>query len=758
MDRNLLTPNEIKTLSITVSKLISYAKLVDVDFADVRFIRDRINYIFDNDLCRRSIRGVNPIFRKLNTALLLCAKVSPDKNMAFAIILSELTEEGGVTIEEVTKRFGDDVSSLVRGLLKVSSIYKKRWKIQQHGTPEIAISEKEKEKEKKKKKKESEDNFRGMMLTFAEDIRVVIVMIVDWLYLMYSINHNPDQEYVRQVVKETETLYAPLAHRLGLYSIKSELEDMSLKYRERKTYDRIAHDLKQTKAKRDAYIASFIAPVKQRLIERGYVFDIKGRTKSISSIQNKLLKQKINIEGIYDLFAIRIILDSEPENEIKDCWGVFSEITNMYTPNPSRTKDWLTIRKSNGYQSLHTTVLGPENRWVEVQIRTKRMDEVAEKGIAAHWLYKGVKKEDDLDEWMKNVRDVLDTAKEHPMELIKDLKIDVYDKEVFAFSPKGKVVKLPLGASVLDFAFAIHSNLGSKCTGGIVNGKNQKISYKINNGDIIEILTSPNQTPKLDWLNFVITSKARNKIRTTIKEMNSKSAELGKELISRRFKNRKIEVSESKLTRVIKRLGYKTNTHFYQAIAKEEIDPNDVIALYETIDVRNDEQESRSADTFVMQSEADEAQSDNVLVIGANDIKGLNYKLAKCCNPIYGDDVFGFISSEGIVKVHKSNCPNAANIRQRYPYRVIATRWSGKIGTQFGATLRVVGHDDIGIVSNITSIINKENNVSLRNISIDSNDGLFQGYLVVGVSDRQTLNNLIKKIKTVKGVKDVERS
>ena len=309
-----------------------------------------------------------------------------------------------------------------------------------------------------------------------------------------------------------------------------------------------------------------------------------------------------------------------------------------------------------------------------------------------------------------------------------------------------------------DFAFAIHSNLGSKCTGGIVNGKNQKISHKVNNGDIIEILTSPNQTPKLDWLNFVITSKARNKIRTTIKEMNSKSAELGKELISRRFKNRKIEVSESKLTRVIKRMGYKTNTTFYQAIAKEAIDPNDIIALYETIDVKTDEPENRSADTFVMQTDTDDSQSDNVLVIGSSNLKGLNYKLAKCCNPIYGDDVFGFISSEGIVKVHKSNCPNAAHIHQRYPYRIITTRWSGKIGSQFAATLRVVGQDDIGIVTNISSIINKENNVSLRSISIDSHDGLFQGYLVVGVSDKQTLNNLIKKIKTVKGVKDVERS
>lgn len=754
MDISVFSLEEKQKFNGLVRRLLSHAKVAGIEKDDIKFIRNHIVYSLENGLCQRNIHNINPIYHKLRTIDLLCSKVSPDKNISLAIILAELTEEGAISVSEIGKRYGDDILSLVNGLLKVSITYKKSGKFQQNSITEAAREGQQNEK----MKKESEENFRKMMLTFAEDLRVIIIMIIDWLNLMYTINNNTDQKYVKEVVKEAETLYAPLAHRLGLYTIKSELEDMSLKYKERDVYNQIAHDLKQTKNKRDAYIASFIAPVKKRLSELGYKFEIKGRTKSISSIQNKLIKQRTVIEKIFDLFAIRIILDSKPENEIKDCWAVFSEITNMYTPNPDRTKDWLTIRKSNGYQSLHTTVMGPENRWVEVQIRTKRMDEVAEKGIAAHWLYKGVKKDDELDEWMKNVRDVLDTAKNHPMELIKDLKIDVYDQEVFAFSPKGKVVKLPLGASVLDFAFAIHSNLGSKCTGGIVNGKNQKISHKVNNGDIIEILTSPNQTPKLDWLNFVITSKARNKIRTTIKEMNSKSAELGKELISRRFKNRKIEVSESKLTRVIKRMGYKTNTTFYQAIAKEAIDPNDIIALYETIDVKTDEPENRSADTFVMQTDTDDSQSDNVLVIGSSNLKGLNYKLAKCCNPIYGDDVFGFISSEGIVKVHKSNCPNAAHIHQRYPYRIITTRWSGKIGSQFAATLRVVGQDDIGIVTNISSIINKENNVSLRSISIDSHDGLFQGYLVVGVSDKQTLNNLIKKIKTVKGVKDVERS
>lgn len=431
----------------------------------------------------------------------------------------------------------------------------------------------------------------------------------------------------------------------------------------------------------------------------------------------------------------------------------------MYQPNPSRMKDYLSIPKSNGYESLHTTVYGPENRWVEVQIRTKRMDLVAEKGFAAHWKYKGIKSEANLDTWMNNVRDILEAAETGPMELMKNMKMDIYDKEVFVFTPKGDLYKLPLGASVLDFAFNIHSKLGCSCIGAKVNGKNQKLNYRLKSGDSVEILTSSNQSPKLDWLSFVVTSKARNKIRQTVHEMNNKSAEFGKELLQRRMKNRKIEVDESVLMKLIKKLGFKTVTDFYDGIAQEKVEVNDIIEEYEALEKKQGENfEARSAEGFILQPQANEdtANSD-VLVIG-NNIKGINYRMAKCCNPIYGDEVFGFVSAEGVIKIHRHDCPNAANIKEKYPYRLITTKWSGKLGEQFGATVRIVGHDDIGIVNNVTSIIMKEKGVSLRNISIDSNDGLFQGYLVVGVSDTQTLNNLMKKIKTVKGVKDVQRS
>lgn len=654
--------------------------------------------------------------------------------MIIAILLFNLCKTEFIPTEELVKEWGDDIAKLIRGLLKVSTLYSKQAAVES-------------------------DNFRKLLLTFAEDIRVIIIMIVDRLALMRTINHHHNEKMVHDVAYESNYLYAPLAHRLGLYAIKSELEDLSLKYTNRKTYTDIAHKLNETKVKRDQYIAEFIKPIREKLDATGLKYEIKGRTKSIYSIWNKLKKQKNDIDHIYDLFAIRIIIDTTTEKEKSDCWLAYSVITDMYQPNPSRMKDWLSIPKSNGYESLHITVYGPGDRWVEVQIRTKRMDLIAEKGLAAHWKYKGIKSEGDLDTWMNNVRDILEAAETGPMELMKNMKMDIYDKEVFVFTPKGDLYKLPLGASLLDFAFHIHSKLGMTCTGGKVNGKNQKLNYKLKSGDTVEILTSTAQAPKLDWLAFVVTSKARNKIRQTVHEMNNRSATLGKELLERRFKNRKIELNESSLMKVIKKLGYKTVTDFYDAIADESLDINNVITEYEGLDKKiPDAAEIRSAEEFQLMTAADDdSTSSDVLVIG-DDIKGINYRLSKCCNPIYGDDVFGFISAEGVIKIHRHDCPNATNIREKYPYRLITTRWSGKLGQQFGATLRIVGNDDLGIVTSITSIINKERDTSLRSISIDSNDGIFQGFLVVGVNDTVALNNLIKKLKTVKGVKDVQRS
>ena len=702
---------------------------------DFRKVKSMIQEAIKAGHYARDRYGINPVMHNLQTAALLCEKVSPDRNMVIAIMLYNLAKADYITPEHLRELWGDDVVKLLDGLTNVARLYAKQAAVES-------------------------DNFRKLLLTFAKDIRVIIIMIVDRLALMRAINHHPNDKFVHDVAYEANYLYAPLAHRLGLYAVKSELEDMSLKYTDREMYTSIAHKLNQKKAERDEYIAKFIQPIRERLDKEGFKYDLKGRTKSIYSIWNKMRKQKNDVDDIFDLFAIRIILDSKPENEKAECWLVYSIITDMYRPNPARMKDWISIPKSNGYESLHTTVYGPDNHWVEVQIRTRRMDEVAEKGLAAHWKYKGIKSENDLDKWMNNVRDILETAETGPMELMKDFKMDVYDKEVFVFTPRGDLFKLPMGASLLDFAFNIHSNLGCKCTGGNVNGRHQKINYRLRTGDTIEILTSNAQKPKLDWLNFTVTSKARNKIRIAVKEQESTASDLGKELLQRRFKNRKIDIDESILTKVIKKLGYKVATDFYDALAKEEVDINTIIESYVDTEKKQSETSERvSAGEYVMQPvnpDEDKAATNDVLVIG-NDIKGLNYKFAKCCNPIYGDDVFGFVSSEGVVKIHRNDCPNSPNIRANYPYRIIRTRWSGKLGGQFAVTLRILGRDDIGIVTNITSIINKEKDLSLRNISIDSHDGMFQGYLVVGVGDTKSLDTLIRKLKTVKGVKDVQR-
>ncbi len=732
-----LTDLERPVLKEHVKSLIALMRPV-IEPGDIIRIKNTLIRGEIENAYHRDPFGMHPLTSAVDTAIELCQSVSPDRSMVIAVLIQIAVNAGCMSIDEVRKTWDDDVANIVSKLLKVASLYER------HATAES-------------------ENFRRLLLAFAEDIRVIIIMIVARLAQMKAINHHPDEDKVRHVAYEAGYLYAPLAHRLGLYAIKSQLEDLSLKYTDRAVFTSIARKLNETKVKRDAYIANFIAPIKAKLEAEGLKFDIKGRTKSIYSIWNKMKKQKNDLEHIYDLFAIRIIIDAPLEREKPECWLAYSIVTDMYRPNPARMKDWISIPKTNGYESLHITVYGPDERWVEVQIRTRRMDEVAEKGLAAHWRYKGIKSEQGLDAWMKNVRDILETADTGPMELMKNLKLDVYNKEVFVFTPKGDLHRLPLGATVLDFAFNIHTGLGCKCTGGKVNGRNCKLNHKLQSGDTVEILTSNTQQPKRDWLNFVITGKARNKIRIVLKEQESRTAELGKELMQRRFKNRKIEIQEAILMKLIKKMGYKTSTDFFSKLAEEAIDINSIADAYLALCEKQAEQSAAvSAGEYVMQTPPEETPShdNDILEIGTGDgiVKGLNYKLAKCCNPIYGDDVFGFISSEGVVKIHRDDCPNARNIRSRYPYRVIRTRWSGKFDGQMAATLSIIGHDDIGIVTNITSIINKEKSTSLRNISIDSNDGLFQGYVVVGISNTQALNDLIKKIKAIKGVKDVTRS
>ncbi len=733
MENSYFHDDEKETLLRLTRTLMSEACSV-IAPGDFKAVKAAIAGGVEDGAYGRDRFGFNRVNMRLNTAIALCRSLGADRNMILAIMLADT---GNVD----AGCWGTDVERLVSGISKVASLYSRSASVES-------------------------DNFRKLLLTFAEDIRVIIIMIVDRLALMRAINHHPSERLVRDVAYEANYLYAPLAHRLGLYAIKSELEDMSLKYTNRETYTRIARELNETKARRDAYIDTFIEPIRRKLEAEGLKFEIKGRTKSIYSIWNKMKKQHNGVEDIFDLFAIRIVLDVEPEREKSECWMAYSIVTDMYRPNPARLKDWLSIPKSNGYESLHITVYGPQERWVEVQIRTRRMDAIAEKGLAAHWKYKGIKSESGLDAWMNNVRDILEAAETGPMELIKNFKMDVYSREVFVFTPKGDLYKLPQGATLLDFAFNIHTRLGTQCVGGRVNGKNHKLNYRLCSGDTVEIFTSSTQEPNPDWLSMVVTSKARNKIRAVLKENENRQAETGRELLQRRFKNRKIEFDEGRLSRAVPKLGFKTITEFFSALGRGEIDINDVLEAYVSVGADNaaaSSAERVSASLYTLQADSgadvDERKTDggDVLVIG-DDIKGLNYRLSKCCNPIYGDDVFGFVSAEGVVKIHRSDCPNALHIREKYPYRLIRTRWSGKVGAQFGATLRVVGKDDIGIVTNITSIINKQRDVTLRSISIDSDDGLFQGLLVVGVNDTSSLNQLIRKISTVKGVKNVQRS
>ena len=710
----------------------------DLSYPEIRRIEDIIKGGIAAGKAHRDKYGINPSVRHLNTALLLSRYVGADRNMIIATLLYQICSDDYFSLEDVKAEFGDDVRSIIHGLKNVADLYKKQTT-------------------------QRDENFSKLMMAFAENIRVIIIMIVDRLALMKAINHHPNQKFVFDIASESLYLYAPLAHRLGLYKIKSELEDMSLKYTNRDLYTQIAHKLNESKQERDKYIAEFIAPIKKKLEDDGFKFEIKGRTKSIYSIWNKMRKQNAELKDIYDLFAIRIIIDTPLKNERSDCWKAFAIVTDMFKPNPSRLKDWISIPKSNGYESLHTTVTGPGQRWVEVQIRTQRMDEIAEKGLAAHFKYKGVKSEKSLDDWMANVRDLLETSGKDTPEIMKKMNMDVYDKEVFIFTPKGDLFRLPLGATILDFAFAIHSKIGCTCIGGKVNGKTHKINYELKNGDTVEVLTSSTQQPKQQWLSIVTTSKAKNKIRQSLNEISNRSAEFAKELLQRRFKNRKIEIEEAILTKVIKRLGYKTATDFYNEISSEKLDIGQIVDSYVALKEKEDETQqiasSRSAQEFVMQPPAlSSSESSDVVIIGEG-INGINFKLSKCCMPIQGDDIMGFIASDGAIKIHKRGCPNARHLMNRYPYRTIKAAWSEIVGgNQFAVPLSIIGNDDIGIVNNITSLITKEKSVSLRSIAIDSNDGLFQGRLVVGVNDTVSLNNLIKKITAIKGVKDVRRN
>lgn len=702
---------------------------------DYRKIKRILREGVEKGCFNRDVNGINGLMRNIDTAVIMAEMIGLRRIPIIALLLYRPIHKGIITEEEIKSLFGEEILTLLKGLMTTTLIYSKKQSV-------------------------DTAHFDKLMLALTEDIRVVLIMIADRLCMLRLAKSFASNDERHRIAVEAAYLHIPLAHKMGLYRIKSEMEDLYLKYTNREMFDFIVGKLHATKAARDRYIAQFIEPIDQRLKAAGFNYSIKGRTKSIYSIWNKLNKQQIEFEGIYDLFAIRIILDTPPEREKSECWQVYSIVTDMYQPNPKRLKDWLSIPKSNGYESLHTTVLGPESRWVEVQIRTKRMDEVAEKGLAAHWRYKGVKGDNSITSALNNVREALETSGGSAMDLLNDFKMDLYEDEIFVFTPSGDLYRLPKGATVLDFAFAIHSNLGVRCISARLDGRNVPIKHVLKSGDQVEILTSPNQFPSRDWLAFVKTQKAKVKIKQSLKEAAAKEAEYAKELLQRRFKNRKIDADEAILMRLIKKKGYKTVTDFYADIANERLDVNRVIDLYLDMEKResasSESVEVRSAGEYTSDFNAEAIASSKDVLLIDRDLKGIDYKLAKCCNPIFGDEVFGYVSTQGI-KIHRVDCPNAPEIYSRFGYRIVKAKWSGKSTSGYEITLRLVGNDDIGIVSNVTSVISKESNVRLRSISVDSKDGLFQGNVTVVVNDTSMLEQLIKKIAAVKGIKQVSR-
>ena len=697
------------------------------------YIKERtVNAIAEGKIMRDAL-GFSPVITDMQTAVLVGHEIGFQNEIITSILLNRCVNAGTATIEEIKDIFGENVTKILTNLIQINSLYAK--------SPTI----------------ESE-NFRNLLLSFTNDMRVILIMIASRLVMLRGLFDSDNEEARRLVANEASKLYIPLAHKLGFYKLKSEMEDLSLRYTETEIYAELSRKLEETAASREDYIASFIKPIERQLKMQPHIkFRIKGRTKSINSIWQKMKKQQCSFEQIYDLFAIRIIIDSEPQNEKSECWQVYSIVADMYTPNPHRLRDWLSVPKSNGYESLHTTVMGPEGRWVEVQIRTERMDEVAEHGLAAHWRYKGVQSEKGLDNLLASIRDTLENMSEESAAESK-FKMELYKDEIFIFTPKGDLYRLSKGATVLDFAFLIHTGLGCRCTGALVNGRNVPIRHALKNGDQVEIISSNSQTPKQAWLNIAQSARTRAKIRQALKEISAKQADMGREAVIRKLKNHKIEFEESIMDHLIRKMGFKRLSDFYQNVAEGTIDIADILKRYQALINPENGEQAQSAEGFVFTADKETKGSSDVLVIERN-LKGVDYKLSKCCNPIFGDEIFGFVTISGGISIHRKDCTNAKQLQERYPYRVIEARWSDMDNRTnlFPVTLRIVGHDDISIVNNITSIISQENGVTMRGINIESHDTLFSGTLSLLINDRIKLNKLITKIEGIKGVKQVRR-
>jgi len=596
------------------------------------------------------------------------------------------------------------------------------------------------------------ENFRKLLLSLADDGRVILIALAERLLVMRRLDRLPEKERL-PVASETHFLFAPLAHRLGYYNIKSEMEDLAMKLMEPEEYSAIEARLKQTTTSRNRLIREFSKPVMEKLDSMGIRYELKSRTKSIHSIWQKMKRQGVPFEEVFDIFAIRIIIDTDPEHEKSSCWQVYSVVTDIYQPDPSRMRDWISVPRTNGYESLHITVVTPAGRWVEVQIRTRRMDEIAEKGLAAHFRYKGIKGEGGLDAWMTQMREVLGTVEKEGSDFLGNIRPGLYADEVFVFTPKGEVRQLPVGATLLDFAFDIHTEVGSKCIGGKINGRNVQLKHKLQNGDHVSVITSSKQTPKRDWLSFVITNKARTKIKQALNEEKFKLAADGKEMLTRRLKNWKIPYGDAIVVKLLTEYGFKTSQDLYFSIA---IGETDLLQIKKVL-LRTEEQPEETTARAPEHHQHEETNISDYLIVDEK-VEGLDYKLARCCNPVFGDRIFGFVTVLEGIKIHRATCPNADFMISNFPYRVVRARWTRLDSARgFLAQIRLTGVENLGIVSRITEILAEYKGVAVKNFTYSMNNGLFEGRIELLVPNINLLYSIIKKIQSVRGITRVTR-
>jgi len=726
-----LSPSEKKTIANRYRGLLRSCS-DRINKEEQKSLRSAFNKAVLAHAGKKRHSGEPYILHPLNVARIVAGEIGLGPTSLIAALLHETVKDGGVSLNEIEKNYGKAVKTIVNGLTKISGLSTEKTSLQA-------------------------ENFRKLLLSLSDDMRVILIKIADRLDNMRYLHHSPENERLR-IATETFYLYAPIAHRLGLYNIKTELEDLSMKFTNSEAYNNIRQKLKHTTTARNRFIRTFTEPLSKELERQNFNFEIKARTKSVYSIWSKMKKQDAEFDEIYDIFAIRIILNSLPQNEKSDCWRVYSIVTDHYQPNPNRLRDWISVPKSNGYESLHTTVVGPGGKFVEVQIRTSRMNEIAEKGLAAHWRYKGGKSEKNIDLWLEQIREILQDPGQNAREIIENFKLNLYSKEVFVFTPQGDLKRFPAGATVLDFAFDVHTDLGVKCAGARVNKKNASIKQVLKNGDQVSVITMKNQKPKIDWLNYVVTSKAKNRIRQSLREEKQKDAEMGRELLGRRMKNWKIELTDKLINKLMKYYKAKTSLDFYYLIGSGRIDPADI---KEFITSREAEEKDLVAESQPAEQSEEKSHkyksTDDVLVID-DAIANVDYKLAKCCNPVYGDDIFGFVSVSDGIKIHRAGCPNASQLYSRYQYRIISARWTGKAGSaSFQVTLRITGVDEVGVVNRISDVISGDMKINMRTININSHEGMFEGVIKVLVPDKARLDMLMAKLSKLRGVLKVNR-